>query len=172
MRTRCSRHSRGASTPILLRVVCGTYKKGWADFYQRDVIRIGSRTKCKMRGGLSSKTGTRHGFMGTKYPRHKQLVACALTARFGLVNDLRRHEHGELERRDVSSACRSVEALPSSVGTRGAILRPASVLFRFSGCPPQVGYAGRREAHVALLLRRCWFCQYLFIEFVSGRDEF
>ena len=45
--------------------------------YQRDEVILNRITdhKCKMRGGLSSKTGShRHGFMGDKYPRHKQLV--------------------------------------------------------------------------------------------------
>ena len=74
----CSAAFRGGEYPDSFYELCsGTYKKGWADFYQRDEVILNRITdhKCKMRGGLSSKTGShRHGFMGTKYPRHKQLV--------------------------------------------------------------------------------------------------
>ena len=74
----CSAAFLGGEYPESFYELCaGTYKKGWADFYQRDEVILNRITdhKCKMRGGLSKKTGSqRHGFMGTKYPRHKQLV--------------------------------------------------------------------------------------------------
>ena len=74
----CSEAFQGGEYPESFYELCaGTYKKGWDDFYNRDVVILDRITdhKCKMRGGLSSKTGySRHGFMGEKYPRHKQLV--------------------------------------------------------------------------------------------------
>jgi hypothetical protein len=74
----CSAAFSGGEYPESFYELCaGTYKKGWDDFYNRDEVILNRITdhKCKMRGGLSSKTGSnRHGFMGQKYPRHKQLV--------------------------------------------------------------------------------------------------
>lgn len=74
----CSHAFKGTVYPESFYELCaGTYKEGWADFYARDLVILDriSEHKCKAKDGLSSKTGSsRHGFMGQKYPRHKQLV--------------------------------------------------------------------------------------------------